>query len=340
MASTQQPTRVFSLTEADRPARLDAVLRARLPGTSRREIGHAIAIGTVTVNGRPGRKGQPVGPGDRIDVGALADHPPVPVALLVPTLYADSTLMAVDKPAGIPAVARRLTGRPSVAGYLLRHAPELAHVGASALEAGLVHRLDTGTSGVLLLARSQPAWRALRSQFRRRAVRKEYLAIVQGSLRISHDLAHDLAHDPGMPGRMVVVTSPPARTPHRREPRVWHALARATPLEIAKTASLVRVELATGVTHQIRTQLAAIGHPVVGDALYGGATVAGLPADRYLLHAAAICVIHPATQKPLVVRSPVPQDFRDALRRFGFKQRPPRTLPAGASTVALRSGRS
>lgn len=330
MAPFERPARVFCLRAADGTGRLDATLRARLPGISRRDIAFAIATGIVTVNAHASRKGQRVVPGDRIDLGTLVDPLPFPADLRPAILYADTILIALDKPTGIPAVARRLTGRPSIAGYLLHHFPELADVGTSLLEAGLVHRLDSGTSGVLIVARSRAAWNALRRQFRRRAVRKEYVAVVHGCLRVPRALEHDLVHDPRVPGRMTPVDAT-LRSTHRRPPRSWHAVARAVPLDTVGTATLIRVQLTTGVTHQIRTQLAAVGHPVVGDELYGGLPVAGVPTGRQLLHAAAIRVAHPTSGAPLVIRSPLPRDFSNALRRLAFKKKPPRTASAGVS---------
>jgi 23S rRNA pseudouridine1911/1915/1917 synthase len=319
------------VTPAEGSPRLDAMLRARLPGVSRRDIHFAIATGLVTVNGRPGAKGQRLRPGDRIDVGRLEPAlgvPPAPGELEIAVLHVDDTVMALDKPAGIAATARRFRGQPSAAGYLLARFPELAGVGPSPLEAGLAHRLDTETSGVLLVARTPSAWTNLRRQFRGRGVRKEYLALVHGRLEQVQRLEDDLAHRPGSPARMGVVKPAPTRSGSPR--RAWHALCSVDPIARARDTTLVRVDLETGVTHQVRVQLAAIGHAIVGDALYGEATLAASERSRLLLHAATLTLRHPGTGAALSVRSPLPADFRGLLSSYGYETKPPQEDPAGA----------
>jgi 23S rRNA pseudouridine1911/1915/1917 synthase len=287
---------------------------------SRREIQAAIASGIVTVNGRPGRKGSRVHPSDHIDVGTLLDAPAVPDDIDVPILYADSSVIGIDKPPGIPSTARRVRGRPSIAGYLLRCFPDLADAGPSVLDAGLVNRLDAGTSGILLAARSRAAWQNIRAQFRRRTVRKEYLALVEGHLSTACQLSHEMAHHPHVRGRMVIVAlpeSPPTRNRQRR----WRALAAVVPVGFASRTTLVRVELHTGITHQIRAQLAAIRHPVVGDQVYGRSSVAELQPARHLLHSSHLGFLHPIDHAPVSLSCPLPADFKVVLRRLGFKKK-------------------
>jgi 23S rRNA pseudouridine1911/1915/1917 synthase len=296
----------------DRP-RLDAFLRRHLTGVSRREIQVAIARGLVTVNGRRAAKGDRVGPGDRVDATAVLALPPsAPAQLDIPTLYFDAEILALAKPAGIASTARRIGGRASVAGYLLHRMPELAAVAPSPLDAGLVHRLDTETSGVLLAARTAEAWRALREQFRRRAVDKEYVAVVRGCLRESRTLTHDLGHDRRRPGAMRVATRGSSL-------HTWAAAATVVPVAWTSHATRVRVRLHTGVTHQIRVQLAAIGHPILGDRLYE-APACHSP-DRLLLHASRLRVVHPTSGMRVDLRAPLPQDFTAALEQLGFANR-------------------
>jgi len=306
--------------ERDDTARLDIVLKQRLPHVSRREIQIAIASGMVTVNGRPGRKSSRVCPSDRIDVGSLLDAPAAPEDLEVPIVYADRAIIAIDKPPGLPATARRVGGRPSIAGYLLRRFPDLADAGSSVLEAGLVHRLDTGTSGVLVAARSRAAWQYLRAQFRRGTVRKEYLALVHGHLSAAHRLSHQIAHDPRVRGRMVIVGARENPSTRKRRRR-WSASAAVAPIEFASRTTLVRVDLETGITHQIRAQLAAIGHPVVGDQLYGCTSIAELQPVRPLLHAARLEFLHPLDHAPLSLSCSIPADFTAVLGRLGFSRK-------------------
>jgi 23S rRNA pseudouridine1911/1915/1917 synthase len=308
---------VIVLTPADGTPRLDALLRLRLPHVSRRNIRSAIAAGIVTVNGRRRRKAERLGPGDRVNIGALVDQPPAPEDLHVRLLYSDAAILALDKPAGLPATARRVGGKPSIAGYLLRRFPDLADVGASPLEAGLVHRLDTATSGVLVAARSRAGWLSLRAQFRRHTVHKEYLALVHGRLRGERDLSHALAHDPRARRRMLVVP-PRDSSPARGRLRSWRAIARVVPIASRRDMTLVRVGLTTGVTHQIRAQLAAIGHPIVGDAEYGRRSRVGLLIGRHLLHARAVRLQHPTTHRTVRLWSLVPAEFANVLTGLGL----------------------
>src|SRR5262249_1213781 len=147
-------------------------------------------------NGRRGRKGQTLTRGDvvRADPTLWQRRLMPQPHLAVTILYADTALVAVDKPAGMPAIARRADDRGTVANYLLGHYPEMHAVSGSLLEAGLVHRLDTATSGVLLAARSAAAWRDLRAQFRRRRVDKLYLALVAGEVRDRGSIDTPIAH--------------------------------------------------------------------------------------------------------------------------------------------------
>jgi len=291
--------------------RLDAFLRRHLTTASRREIHLAVARALITVNGRPSTKGCRLGPGDRVDVGALLAPPPPPCDSEISILHADPLILALAKPAGIPSTARRVGGRASVAGYLLHRMPELGDVAPSPLDAGLVHRLDTETSGVLLVARTADAWRALRGQFRRKAVDKEYVAVVRGRLRGTRILANDLGHDPRRPGSMCVVGRGSSR-------RSWHAASTIIPVGWTGSATRIRVQMRTGVTHQIRVQLAAIGHPILGDKLYDAAPPRSPLSDRLLLHASHLRVVHPGSGLPFDIDAPLSRDFAATLGRLGF----------------------
>lgn len=300
--------------EPDR-VRLDAALRARLPHLSRRDIRIAIDCGMVTVNGRRARKGSLVGSADRIDFGTLDCRRPTSPDTDIPILYEDGALLALNKPAGLPSVARHVGGRPSVGGYLLTRFPEAASAAPSPLDAGLVHRLDTGTSGVLLAARSRNVWSRLRTQFQRKLIEKRYLAVVHGRLERDMRLAHDLTHAPRSTGKMTV-----AHAGRSRGRRTWRAEAIVEPIAWGAAATLVAVRLVTGVTHQIRAQLAAVGHPLIGDTLYGGEPLDHLATERQLLHAASLRLDHPVSLEPLTIAAPPPSDFSEALERLGIDE--------------------
>ncbi len=284
--------------------RLDRFVSDQWGPLTRRHTRAIIAAGAVRVNGQVARKGTMLQVGDSVEVAATALANAMPAGdttLAVPVLYEDAALIALDKPSGMPSVALHGDERGSVANFLLGLAPETAQSGRSALEAGLVHRLDTGTSGVLLAARSANAWQALREQFQARKVDKRYLALVEGSLTAGGVIADPIAHYPRRPRRMLVcrdaeqalqLAARSARTTYR-------------PVERIGDATLVEVSIDAGVRHQIRVHLAALGHPVRGDTLYGGG-----PATRLLLHSHRLGFRHPVDRRVVTIESPLPTGFR------------------------------
>jgi 23S rRNA pseudouridine1911/1915/1917 synthase len=276
------------------PTRLDACLRALAPELSRRRIRTLVADGAVLVNGRPARKGARVVDGDVVELPALATLEPEP-DLPLRVLFEDAHVVAIDKPGGVPGHALDPDQRGTVAAALLARYPELAAV-ADPLAAGLVHRLDTGTSGVLLAARTAEAHRELRAAFRRHDVTKRYVAVVAGTPAIGAVVDAALAHDPGDRRRMRLA---------RPTDRAWPARTEVVAVEPHGELAVIEVEIRTGVTHQVRVHLARLGHPIVGDALYGGPT-GPLAAHRHALHARRLEV--PAYG--LCIEAPVPDDLR------------------------------
>jgi 23S rRNA pseudouridine1911/1915/1917 synthase len=194
----------------------------------------------------------------------------------------------------------------TAANALVGRFPELARIGPAAREGGLVHRLDTDTSGLLLAARTEAAHAMLRAQFSARTVEKGYLALVAGEIHAGGEIALPLLHDPRDPRRMQAASDPDYAQEHGARP----AVTRFLPLERRSGFTLLDVEIATGVMHQIRAHLSFIGHPLAGDALYGGPHVAGL--SRHFLHAARLAFAHPDGSRARF-ESPLPPDLADAL---------------------------
>jgi 23S rRNA pseudouridine1911/1915/1917 synthase len=260
------------------PARLDAFLLRSCPALSRRVARRLIADGLVRVNGHIVPKGTRVLEGDRIALPALRlePEPDLPVRVV----HLDERLIAVEKPGGMPSHALDPRQRGTVAGFLAGRFPETAELG-DPLSSGLAHRLDTGTSGLLLAARTAESYDALREAFRSGAVGKRYLALVAGVPEPRVTIDRPLAHDPEDRRRMV---------PARRGLRAWPARSEVTTLRAAGGRALVEVTLRTGVTHQARVHLALLGCPVLGDALYGGPD-AGLAAGRHALHASTLTLV-------------------------------------------------
>ncbi len=282
---------------ADAP-RLDAFLAGALAGLPRRLVRRVIAEGTVRVNGRRAPKGLRLRPGDQVTLPdfplALAAEP----ALALSVLHEDASLAVIDKPGGMRAHALDPRQRGTAAAFVLARWPETAGVG-DPLAPGLVHRLDTGTSGVLVVARTAPAVSALRAALAARTIEKHYLAVVAGTAADAR-LDTPLAHDTRDRRRMAAA---------RPGERAWSAETLVRVVTAGRERSLVAVTMRTGVTHQVRVHLALAGHPVLGDVLYGG-PACGLAAGRHALHACAITLPHPETGSRLTVESALPEDLR------------------------------
>jgi 23S rRNA pseudouridine1911/1915/1917 synthase len=267
---------------------------------SRAAAQRLIDAGAVTVDGAPQPKRFVLHGGERVNVGetTVAEEPEAPRARFE-IAWQDEHLLVVDKPAGVvvhPARGHRT-------GTLAQALQGLAAGGEDPDRAGIVHRLDRDTSGLLLVARTVEAYDALRAQIRAREIVREYLALVEGRPPAREGtIEAPLGRDRRARMRISTDTDDP-------KPAVTHfEVERALP-----QSTLLRVRLQTGRTHQIRAHLLAIGHPVLGDPEYGRPGVLGL--ERQFLHAEHLALAHPVTGAPLDLRSPLPADLRAALQR-------------------------
>ena len=304
------PLESLRVEPQDAGQRLDRYLAARLPKLSRTRLAELIDQGRVRVNGGPAKRSHRLVDGESVEVEVLP-RPPLEAApedLALDILYEDDDIVAVNKPAGMVVHAGAGHASGTVVNALLHRYRALSGV-AGALRPGIVHRLDKDTSGVLLVARTDEAHANLADQFAARQVKKTYLALVHGRLeKDSGTIGLPIARDLRRRTRM---------TTRRREGRAartdWRVLARLGDY------TLVEVDLHTGRTHQIRVHFSALGHPLVGDTLYGApreprvARRAIAPLGRNFLHAARVAFTHPATQKPIAVRAPLPGALRDWL---------------------------
>lgn len=283
--------------------RLDVFLARHLPAFSRRERALLIAHHHVLLNDQPAPKGATLHANDRITARVTTILLPQPT-LSLPVVYSDAELVVVNKPAGMPSVAVRHTDTHTVANFLAAHFPETITAGARPLDTGLVHRLDTETSGLLLAARTPYAYAALREQFRDHTVGKDYIAVVEGRLKTKGQITRALAPT-GVHGRRMHTVAPGQGQP---------ALTFYAPVEHCVAHTVVRLTIVTGVRHQIRAHLAALGHPIVGDRLYGTQDAQKQQSTRLCLHAETLTICHPITGQTMKFTSPVPEDF-SALQR-------------------------
>jgi 23S rRNA pseudouridine1911/1915/1917 synthase len=284
--------------------RLDAAL-ARLFGLSRSRAAELITDGLVLLGGRTASKSDRVLAGDPLRVTLPAPRPaepPRPVEGLV-ILYEDDDIVVIDKPRGVAAHPTPGWTGPTVTGGLIAAGHTVATSGAAERQ-GIVHRLDANTTGVMVVAKSERAYSALKRAFRERTVDKRYHALVQGHpdpLRGTVDAP--IGRHPSGDGRFAVVSD--------GRPSVTHY----DTLEAFRAASLVSVHLETGRTHQIRVHMAALRHPCAGDLLYGADPVlaAHLGLTRQWLHAVSLSFAHPGDGREVAFTSEYPPDLARSL---------------------------
>jgi 23S rRNA pseudouridine1911/1915/1917 synthase len=299
-------TAEFVIAPPDAGRRLDHFLAEQAAALSRSRLQALIKEGHVTVNGAPSKPGGKLRAGDRI---FLAEPPPVPSgarAENIPfgVLFEDDALIVIDKPAGLVVHPAAGNWDGTLVNGLLHHCATLSGIGGE-LRPGIVHRLDKETSGCLVAAKTDAAHQSLVKQFAGREVTKIYLALAAGRFRQPSGLLETgIARHPVQRQKMAVVDS--ARG---RQARTGWRVVRDWELpDGGGIASLVECTLHTGRTHQIRVHLKHLGHPVLGDAVYGKRGLF----QRQMLHAWQLGFRHPSSGEPVRFRAPVPADFTAA----------------------------
>ena len=300
-------TRRLPVPEGLAGERVDVGL-SRMLGLSRSAAAELCAAGAVSIDGRTAAKADRLVPDSWLEVTM-----PEPEAVREPELvegmriaYEDDDILIVDKPVGVAAHPSPGWDGPTVVGGLAAAGHRISTAGAAERQ-GIVHRLDVGTTGLMVVAKSESAYTDLKRQFKERTPTKIYRAIAQGHLDpFTGTIDAPIGRHPSADYRMAVVSG--------GRPSVTHYET----LEAFPHASLLEVDLETGRTHQIRVHMAAMRHPLVGDTTYGAdptlASRVGL--TRPALHAARLEIEHPATGELVVVESPDPPDFVEALRRL------------------------
>jgi 23S rRNA pseudouridine1911/1915/1917 synthase len=281
--------------------RLDQYLRNELPEHSRAFLQKLIEQGDVVVNGSRAKASYKIRVGDKIQVEVPAPRPleTLPEEIALDVLFEDDDLIVVNKPAGLvvhPAVGNY---EHTLVNALLHHCRgELAGIGGVE-RPGIVHRLDKGTSGCIVVAKTDLAHKGLVAQFKSREVKKIYRAVCWGKL----------AH-PG--GRIETVIGRSERDRKKMSATTSRGRPAVTDYRVLKQFpdfALVELHIHTGRTHQIRVHMAHIGHPIVGDATYGRARLTNISVARPLLHAYKLSFTHPRSQKVMEFTAPVPDDM-------------------------------
>jgi 23S rRNA pseudouridine1911/1915/1917 synthase len=285
--------------------RLDKTVAETVPGLSRATAQRLIKSAQVTVNGRGSKPSYRVEAGDEVVVHVPAETPPAiaPEPIALDVIYEDDHLLAVSKPAGM--VVHPAYGHQSgtLVNAVLAYCPRTADVGG-AERAGIVHRLDKDTSGLILIAKDEATHAALQRRFKRRQVKKTYLALVENCPEPRQGLIDaPIGRDKRKRKQMAVVRS------GRQARTAYHVVERFD------DHSLVELQPETGRTHQLRVHLAWLGSPVVGDRVYGYRKQR-LLRERHFLHAHKLELTHPATGASLSLTAPLPNDLAGLLRQL------------------------
>lgn len=302
-------------------ARLDRALAQLFPELSRTRAQAAIKLSAVRIDGRTVRSSHLLEAGQQIEVAADAlastgapggiagAQSPQAEAIPLRVVFEDQYLLVVDKPAGLVVHPAPGHSTGTLVNALLAHLPGL-EAGSDASRPGIVHRLDKDTSGLIVIAKDAPTHTALAQQMRDHSTVKRYLALVEGR----------------MPAAEGVIDAPIGRDPRHRQRMALvsevnggrEARTRFKTLREARGRSLLELQLETGRTHQIRVHLASVGHPVVGDTVYGRAQLPLPP--RQFLHATHLEFVHPATGEWLLFDAPLPPDLTNFIAAHGYSE--------------------
>jgi 23S rRNA pseudouridine1911/1915/1917 synthase len=308
-------TENFTIVQSLPGGRLDVFLRTKFPAASRGALQRLIEQGHVRVNGQTTKPTHSPRAGEQIEIHWPEARPAEaqPEEMPLDILFEDQSLLVLNKPAGLVVHPAAGHEEHTLVNALLHHcAGELSGIGGVA-RPGIVHRLDKETSGCLVVAKNDATHLALSKQFAERRVEKIYNAIVCGKLaRDSGEIRAAIARHPSHRKRMAVCDDDTGRAAHTS----WRVIERLN------AATFVEAQIHTGRTHQVRVHFQFLGHPLAGDETYGSkqnkklAELTGYTAPRVMLHARELSFIHPRTEKEMSFESPLPKDFREALKRL------------------------
>jgi 23S rRNA pseudouridine1911/1915/1917 synthase len=307
-----QEKRIVSIQADEVGLRLDRYLTSVLTGISRTAAQQLIVDGTVLVNGRPGKPGYALRSGDEVQLFSPKLRNKAanvkPQSLPLDVVYEDKDVLVVNKAAGMVVHPAPGHHDDTLVNALIARYPDIQRDGTDQ-RPGIIHRLDKDTSGLMIIARNAIAQATLAEQMKRREIVKRYLALVEGVVALDQgSIDAPIGRNPRQRQQMAItaVGSREARTHFR----VLERFSRHT---------LLLVELETGRTHQIRVHLKAIGHPLVGDPVYGsGSTIRGSVLKRQFLHAYQLKFTHPTTGAVMDLEAPLPDDLRAVLDQKSF----------------------
>jgi 23S rRNA pseudouridine1911/1915/1917 synthase len=281
--------------------RLDQALAKLLPDESRSRLAKLIEAGHVRVDGDTAAGRMKLKSGEAVEVRLMpraSENAYRAEAIALPVIHEDDHILVIDKPAGLVVHPGSGNWEGTMLNALLHHAPQLEHLP----RAGIVHRLDKDTSGLLVVAKTEPAQFDLVKQLQARTVKRTYVALARGHVAVEGTVDAPIGRHPVHRTRMAVVAG--------GKPAVTHYRVRET----LPAHTLLECQLETGRTHQIRVHLASIGHPIEGDPVYAGRGTARH--TRQALHAWKLAFRHPSSGATVRFESPIPADLRDLIERL------------------------
>ncbi len=288
--------------------RLDHYLVRTGFASSRRVAQELVERGLVRINGRRSKKSEIVGADDRIEVAStnrravIEPNADLPLELV----HEDAAVLVVNKPGGVPCHPLNAEERDTVMNAVVARFPDVATVGEKPLEGGLLHRLDNGTSGALLIARNRGTFEKLRDAIRAGRIARRYEALVEGALDRKTEIDTPIAHH-AKNARKMIVGDPSSANP-KRAGRAASTVVE--PIRRVGEFTLLSIAPKTGSRHQIRVHLASIGHPIVGDTLYGGPASESLAHGRFWLHLCDVAFDSPAVGH-VKVTALIPEDLKN-----------------------------
>jgi 23S rRNA pseudouridine1911/1915/1917 synthase len=292
---------VFVVSDDEAGERLDKIVARRVEGVGRRGATTLFKSGSVTVDGRRAKKSDLARVGARVAVALDRDDAPrAEPSMALDVRLETPSVVVVHKPGGLPTVPGRTAATPSLVGGLLARYPEMAGVGYDPSEPGILHRLDTGTSGLLVSARTPEAFTALREGLASGRWKKRYLAVVEAAGLPQEGVIDEPLRADRRSSRVLLARPDDPRA--RAARTEWHRT------EVRERWAVVEVRVDRAYRHQIRAHLASIGHPIAGDALYGGARVPSLE-GRFALHASYVAWAGDECVGTFEVTSDAPADF-------------------------------
>ena len=290
--------------------RLDHYLVRTGFAPSRRVAQELVERGLVRINGRRSKKSEVVGDEDRVEVAATNRRAVIEPNADLPleVLHQDAAVIVVNKPGGLPCHPIHAEERDTVMNAVVARFPDVATVGEKPLEGGLLHRLDNGTSGALLIARNRGTFEKLRDAIRAGRIARRYEALVAGAVDEKIEIDRPIAHH-AKNARKMIVGDPSSANP-KRAGRA--ATTMVEPIRRVGEFTLLSIAPRTGSRHQIRVHLASVDHPIVGDTLYGGPASDALARGRFWLHLCDVAFDSPAVGH-VKVSAPVPSDLKELI---------------------------